>query len=280
MSGKLRAGISILLALLLLFLALPLDGQHDDRNAQAEASLDAPASSGSLSLAIDQSMSEAEEAFNAEEPSADATEATVVSTALPYDGFVPGTEVEMPESDKPYMIVIYIGSQRVVVYEKDEEGHYTVPHYVFTVSTGLGNNTIRGTYKIQHRWRWLPMHGIYCQYVTQWSGNYLFHSVMYSRTNPSTIDRDAYSRLGQKASAGCIRMTVRDAKWIWDNCEWGTYVISTNDKMPEGLPGSEGVPAMTLNVRWDPTDPDERNPYLQQTENTEAPAPVPTPMPN
>ena len=98
-----------------------------------------------------------------------------------------------------------------------------------------------------------------------------------SWTNPSTIDRSAYSKLGQKASAGCIRMTVRDAKWIYENLERGTYVISTNAAMPEGLPGSEGVPPMTMNVRWDPTDPDERNPYLAQEEDAAVPMPTPRP---
>lgn len=182
-------------------------------------------------------------------------------------------------SDKPYMIVIYIGSQRVVVYSKDAAGAYSIPVKVFTVSTGLGNNTVRGTYRIGYKWRWLPMHNntIYCQYVSQWNGNYLFHSVMYSYPDPGCIDRSAYARLGSKASAGCVRMTVRDAKWIYDNCESGTYVISTTDAVPSGTPGSAGVPAMTLDVRWDPTDPDERNPYRNQT--TEAPVVTPEPTP-
>lgn len=186
----------------------------------------------------------------------------------------PTPTIPQVSSQMPYMIVIYIGSQRVVVYQKDADGAYTVPARVFTVSTGLGSNTILGQYKIQSRWRWLPMHGIYCQYVTQWSGNYLFHSVMYSQTDPSTMDRSAYNRLGSKASAGCIRMTVRDAKWIYDNCGRGTYVIATNDSCPPGTPGSSGVPPLTLDVRWDPTDPDPRNPYI-----TGLPTPTPTPEP-
>lgn len=273
MSAKKCAGTSLALALLLLFLAFPAAFGHNAGTSlpvtEALPPDDSISSSG-LSLALDQTLSEAEISFR------ENTEEETVF-ALPYDGFVPGTDVEMPESDKPYMAVIYIGSQRVVIYEKDAEGHYTVPYYVFTVSTGLGNNTIRGTYRIQHRWRWLPMHGIYCQYVTQWQGNYLFHSVMYSWPGESAIDRSAYSRLGQKASAGCIRMTVRDAKWIYDNLEQGTYVISTNAAMPEGMPGSEGVPPMTLDVRWDPTDPAEGNPYHDVVPEEAVPMPTPAP---
>ncbi|MBP3371459.1 MAG: L,D-transpeptidase [Clostridia bacterium] len=282
MFRKFRALLSLALALLLLFLLLPIEGLSHTTESMHNASdisgaQSVSGSSSGLSLALNQSLTEAQESFAQDAANQSQDTQADPYAPLPYDGFVPGTDVAMPESDLPYMAVIYIGSQRVVIYEKDDQGHYTVPHYVFTVSTGLGNNTIRGTYRIQHRWRWLPMHGIYCQYVTQWQGNYLFHSVMYSWTNPSTIDRSAYSKLGQKASAGCIRMTVRDAKWIYENLERGTYVISTNAAMPEGLPGSEGVPPMTMNVRWDPTDPDERNPYLAQEEDAAVPMPTPRP---
>lgn len=280
MSGKFRAGTAIALALLMIVLMIPTSFGHRQENIQDADAQDYPSASVStsgLSLALEQSLSVAEENLQETSAAQQEEEPEEEIFALPYDGYVPGTDVEMPVSDLPYMAVIYIGSQRVVIYEKDEEGHYTVPHYVFTVSTGLGNNTPRGTFRVAHRWRWLPMHGIYCQYVTQWWGDYLFHSVMYSRTNPSTIDRDAYSNLGQKASAGCIRMPTRDAKWIYDNLERGTYVISTNAAMPDGMPGSEGVPPMTLDVRWDPTDPTEGNPYHALPQSEEAPMPTPAP---
>ena len=34
-----------------------------------------------------------------------------------------------------------------------------------------------------------------------------------------------YNKLGQQASAGCIRLAVTDAKWIYDHCRLGTKVV-------------------------------------------------------
>ena len=31
--------------------------------------------------------------------------------------------------------------------------------------------------------------------------------------------------LGRKASHGCIRLKIDDAKWIYDNCPYGTTVV-------------------------------------------------------
>jgi len=277
MSGKIRAGVSFAIALLLLISVLPFSHttENDFTLGFGQKHETAVESSSGLSLALEQSVLSAEESFKQETQTQQQQQDEGIQ-ALPYDGFVPNTDIEMPESDLPYMAVIYIGSQRVVIYEKDEDGHYTVPHYVFMVSTGLGNNTPHGTFYVAHRWRWLPMQGIFCQYVTQWWGNYLFHSVMYSWPGSSAMDRDAYARLGQKASHGCIRMTVRDAKWIYDNLESGTYVIATDAAMPDGMPGCEGVPPLTLDVRWDPTDPAQDNPY-HELQDEQQPAPMPTP---
>ena len=36
---------------------------------------------------------------------------------------------------------------------------------------------------------------------------------------------DEYNMLGNFASAGCVRLQVEDAKWIWTNCEQHTTVI-------------------------------------------------------
>ena len=50
----------------------------------------------------------------------------------------------------------------------------------------------------------------------------LFHSVTYTRDKKPLGDE---KNLGRKASHGCIRLTVDDAKWIYDNCPYGTTVV-------------------------------------------------------
>ena len=67
---------------------------------------------------------------------------------------------------------------------------------------------------------------------------------------------------GTSASAGCVRLTVEDAKWIYENCGSSTKVTFANDSTI----GSLGKPS-TLKISgssyngWDPTDPDSNNPW-------------------
>ena len=59
--------------------------------------------------------------------------------------------------------------------------------------------------------------------------------------------------LGQPASHGCVRLCVRDAKWIYDNCAVGTTVtIGDSLAAPFDKPATIKIPAWQT---WDPTDP-------------------------
>ena len=59
-----------------------------------------------------------------------------------------------------------------------------------------------------------------CNYYTQISGNYLFHTVLLYR-NGEIAD----GRLGLKLSHGCIRLSIPDAKYIYDTIPKGTTVF-------------------------------------------------------
>ena len=61
-------------------------------------------------------------------------------------------------------------------------------------------------------------------------------------------------------------MTVEDAKWIYDNCELGTLVEFYKDYLdpgPLGKPEAQKISENYTLRSWDPTDPDERNPWRQ-----------------
>ena len=64
--------------------------------------------------------------------------------------------------------------------------------------------------------------GYTCWYYTQFLGDYLFHSVLYQPGSMSSIQD---GRLGINASHGCIRLTLANAKWIYDNIPRGTKVV-------------------------------------------------------
>ncbi|MGO8693176.1 MAG: L,D-transpeptidase [Rectinemataceae bacterium] len=54
-------------------------------------------------------------------------------------------------------------------------------------------------------------------------GEYLFHSVP-TDSRGRIIAWEA-RKLGQKASHGCIRLTLPDAKWLYENIHYGTKVV-------------------------------------------------------
>ena len=64
--------------------------------------------------------------------------------------------------------------------------------------------------------------GYTCYYYTQFWGDYLFHSVKYYQGTFNIMD----GRLGQDISAGCVRLPIKKAKWIYDNIPSGTRVVT------------------------------------------------------
>ena len=61
------------------------------------------------------------------------------------------------------------------------------------------------------------------QYWSLIRGRTYFHSVLYDEQNEiNTYKVESYNALGSKASHGCIRLTVPDARWIWYNISYDT----------------------------------------------------------
>ena len=173
-------------------------------------------------------------------------------------------EPQAVEDPFPYYLKINRQQNVVTVYEKDENGEYTVPVKAILCSTGLYNATPKGTFQLSSKYVWRELNGgVYGQYASRITGGVLFHSVPYTKKNKATLSASKYNKLGQQASMGCVRLTVEDAKWIYDNCPSGTYVeiYDSEDPGPLGKPEALKLDADSPNKGWDPTDPDERNPW-------------------
>ncbi len=154
----------------------------------------------------------------------------------------------------PYLIKVYKTSNYLIIYAKDSSGKYNTP--VRAVRVSCGYPTILGTYYTPAKFRWCPMiGGVYAQWVTQISGNYLFHSVPYWTLDNANLELDEFNRLGETRSLGCIRMNCRDAKWIYDNCALGTQVVITDRETSGPLSKPEGIKLPSWHT-WDPTDPE------------------------
>ena len=166
-----------------------------------------------------------------------------------------------PEDGLPdYFIRINRAQNCATVYVRDEAGEYTIPYKVLLCSTGRNNRTPLGTFPLKERYRWRCMlGGVWSQYATRVYRGVLIHSVPYYTKNPGNLEVYQYNRLGEQASAGCIRMNVRDAKWVYDHCREGTLVEvydDADDPGPLGKPEPIRIEEGAEHPGWDPTDPE------------------------
>ncbi len=174
------------------------------------------------------------------------------------------------EPPAPVEVKYYVRVNRqmnvITVYEKDAAGEYTVPVKAMVCSVGRGERTPVGLFTISSRYVWHELYGpCYGQYCTRITGHILFHSVPYYTPNPNDLKYKLYNNLGEKASAGCIRLSVADAKWIYENCPAGTKVeiFDSPEMGPLGKPVALKIPLDHLYRGWDPMDPRSENPWHQ-----------------
>jgi lipoprotein-anchoring transpeptidase ErfK/SrfK len=169
----------------------------------------------------------------------------------------------------PYTIKVNRAANCVTVYGIDDSGNYSIPVKAFACSCGReGEETITGeNYKTTDKYLWrLMVDNTYGHYATRIYGGYLFHSVPFLTASSESLETAEYNKLGSFASLGCVRLCVRDVKWIYDNCTEGTKVAIYDDAAnpgPLGKPESIKIPEDSKNAGWDPTDPDESNPWNQ-----------------
>ena len=181
-----------------------------------------------------------------------------------------------------YRLEVNCEQNVVNVYEKDENGEYKNCVKVMLCSVGFATPK-SGTYSLKKYggWEWKGLQGdVYGQYATQITGNILFHSVPYTeKYNNASLEYWEYDKLGTSASLGCIRLTVKNAKWIYDNCASGTKVYFYKDSNPGplGKPSERKISGDSEVNSWDPTDPNSDNPWKEydiakknDKENTES----------
>lgn len=123
-------------------------------------------------------------------------------------------------SSTGYLILIDSSSHTVGVFQGSQY-HWNMIH-----SWPCGNGawltpTVKGIFTVSDRGYSFGS-GYTCYYWTQFYGDYLFHSILYW---PGThIVQDG--TLGASVSHGCVRLSIENAKWIYDNIPRGTTVVS------------------------------------------------------
>ncbi|MDI3328652.1 MAG: L,D-transpeptidase [Alicyclobacillaceae bacterium] len=95
------------------------------------------------------------------------------------------------------------------------------------LDTSPDNTTPRGTFYIlpyRDTWFYNPQIKEGAMYWVAFQGlEFLFHSVPMDE-NHRIIESEA-KKLGQKASHGCLRLSMEDAKWFYENIPVGTKVV-------------------------------------------------------
>ena len=215
----------------------------------------------------------------------------VAPGSAPVDGpcFVPlYTPADPPQQEGEKLLVLYLPTQCVVAFH-GENGEW-IEDRVMICSSGRGNNgTPVGKYKIYERYEYKLLGSeeedtlCFGFWACRFFKGHLFHSVPisydagYDKAKAHQMTKMAnYQKLGTKASHGCVRLTVADAKYIYDLSQFETvnvWVVKDRGPTPKKPPQVIWSAPYTnkQGYGWDPTDPDPANPYLALA--TPSPAP-------
>lgn len=184
---------------------------------------------------------------------------------------LPDKQAENKKVDTRPDYVIYVNRALncITVKQQEEDGTLT-PVKSMVCSCGKeGHETPEGTFRTSSYYEWRKMvDGTYGRYAVRFNGNILFHSVPYIEASPDSLEWEEYNKLGESASLGCVRLSVEDVKWIYDNCKPGTKVVVYSDYEEAGelgKPTAVKIDADSPCRAWDPTDTSPLSPWLGGT---------------
>ncbi len=174
-----------------------------------------------------------------------------------------------PERPKDYFFEVDVNNQVVKVWKYSEETQdYTILDRAFLCATGtkkypspLGTFTLSGERRSHCKFpNWGGGEG---RYWTKITPEIAFHSVLYvDSSDYTTLKVASLTGLGKRGSHGCIRLTLADAKWIYEHAKKGMKVWIHED--------AEADPELRYAIK--PGDYDASK-YAPKT------TPAPTPFP-
>lgn len=162
----------------------------------------------------------------------------------------PTTTTTKPKSTlKSYRIDIDLTNQIATVYGiySDKSAKALMSEFVSTARKG--KTTPTGNFKIQGasggrkaKYRTCKLSGgkTYAEYACRFKGAKMMHGVPYkTRNTKGYVYKGEFNKLGSVASGGCVRMPIKLARYIYNNCPVGTPVHvfkGTKGKYPAGKP--------------------------------------------
>lgn len=93
---------------------------------------------------------------------------------------------------------------------------------VMSCSSGdLNHPTQRGTFHVKYKNMYIGKQDYYlCKYIIAFYEDYMYHTVLFDWNGTKIID----GRLGKRVSFGCIRHSVEDSMWLYNNISVYTAV--------------------------------------------------------
>ena len=189
--------------------------------------------------------------------------------------------LKLKKGNNKFKIVVNRAACCVTIYAYDSQKKgFIIPIKTCTVSVGRDTATVSGesgltttssytplgSYSISSngqasKYSLKPMNEpdgstVYARWASHVVGNVYFHAIAVGSKSHYALNPTTYNKLGSAASAGCIRMTVADAKWLYDYVAVGSQVkIEKGNLKQPGPLGKEAVIKVTGSINYDPTDP-------------------------
>lgn len=129
-------------------------------------------------------------------------------------------KANMYSSSTGYLILVNRSTHKVGVFQ-GRQGSWNCIQYWDCSDGAPSTPTVEGTFRVGSRGYYFDSGSSRCYWYTQFYGNYLFHSVLYSKYNGNLVD----GRLGMALSHGCVRLHINNAKWIYDTIPSGSTVV-------------------------------------------------------
>lgn len=151
---------------------------------------------------------------------------------------------DLPTSDKDfeqdYLPLVSREDQIIYIMARNLDGQYAIPVNALLTSTGESETrTPTGAFEFYRKREWVTwiqyepdavdeegnrLYSQYSHYNLDFNGNLKTHSVIFNAKNHDTPLFGMREHLGRAVSGGCLRLTVTDAKWLYDHFEVGDYI--------------------------------------------------------
>lgn len=162
---------------------------------------------------------------------------------------------------KSYRIDVDLTNQIATVYGIYSNGSAKALMSEFVSTARKGKTTPVGNFKIQGasggrkaKYRTCKLSGgkTFAEYACRFTGAKMMHGVPYkTRNTKGYVYKGEFNKLGSVASAGCVRMPIKLARYIYNNCPVGTPVRVFKGKAGSYPMGKPKKYTATSNV--DPT---------------------------